>query len=79
VLATNQGYGSVLINDKQGEMDITGVDGEYFTAQSIQTLEGRPLNDKDNDGLNRVVMIDTVARDRIFQRLGWRLLARLST
>lgn len=67
VLATNQGYGSVLINDKQGEMDITGVDGEYFTAQSIQTLEGRPLNDKDNDGLNRVVMIDTVARDKFFK------------
>ncbi|VEF46550.1 ABC transporter ATP-binding protein [Bacillus freudenreichii] len=68
VLATNQGWGSLMINDKQGEMDtITGVDGEYFTARNIQTVEGRPLNDRDNDGLNRVVMIDTVARDKYFK------------
>lgn len=67
VLATNQGFGTVMINDKQGEMDITGVGGEYFTAQNIQTVEGRPLNDSDIDGLNRVVMIDTVARDKFFK------------
>ncbi|GIN20391.1 ABC transporter permease [Siminovitchia fordii] len=67
VLATNQGFGTAMINDKQAELDITGVDGEYFTARNIQTVEGRPLNDKDNDGLNRVVMIDTVARDKFFK------------
>lgn len=68
VLATNQGWGTLMINDKQGEMDtITGVDGEYFTARNIQTVEGRPLNDRDNGGLNRVVMIDTVARDKFFK------------
>ncbi len=67
ILATNQGFGTSMINDKTAEMEITGVDGVYFTAQKIQTVEGRPLNDKDNDAMNRVVMIDTVARDKFFK------------
>lgn len=67
VIATNQGYGPMIYNDQQGEMEITGVGPEFFSARNIQVVEGRPLNARDNDGMNRVVMIDTVARDTFFK------------
>ncbi|MBS4207975.1 ABC transporter permease [Bacillus sp. FJAT-50079] len=66
VLATNQGWGTMIYNDKQGDLDITGVGPEYFSARNIQVVEGRVINERDNDGMNRVVMIDTVARDKFF-------------
>ncbi|WP_099355212.1 ABC transporter permease [Fredinandcohnia onubensis] len=67
VIATNQGWGPLIYNDQQGEMEITGVGPEFFTARNIQIVEGRPTNARDNDGRNRVVMIDTVAREKFFQ------------
>ncbi|WP_099364387.1 ABC transporter permease [Fredinandcohnia onubensis] len=67
VIATNQGWGPLIYNDQQGEMEITGVGPEFFTARNIQIVEGRPINARDNDGRNRVVMIDTVAREKFFQ------------
>ncbi|KAB7672150.1 ABC transporter permease [Bacillus sp. B1-b2] len=67
VIATNQGYGPMVYNDQQGEMEITGVGPEFFSARNIQVIEGRPINARDNDGMNRVVMIDTVARDKFFK------------
>ncbi|MEH7226718.1 ABC transporter permease [Bacillus sp. JJ1566] len=67
VIATNQGWGPLTYNDKQGEMEITGVGPEFFTARDIQIVEGRPINARDNDGKNRVIMIDTVARDKFFK------------
>ncbi|WP_071394788.1 ABC transporter permease [Bacillus tuaregi] len=68
VIATNQGWGPMVYDDQQGEMEITGVGPEFFTARDIQLVEGRPINLKDNDGMNRVVMIDTVAREKFFQK-----------
>lgn len=67
VIATNMGFGSLQAGEKQGDLEITGVDGGFFKARSIQTVEGRPLNDRDNDGLNRVIMLDTVAREKFFK------------
>ena len=67
VIATNQGWGTMVYNDKEGEMEITGVGPEFFTARNIMVVEGRPINTRDNDGMNRVVMIDTVARDKFFK------------
>ncbi|WP_338452892.1 ABC transporter permease [Niallia oryzisoli] len=67
VIATNQGWGPMVYNDQQGEMEITGVGPEFFTARDIQLAEGRSINLRDNDGMNRVVMIDTVAREKFFK------------
>jgi putative ABC transport system permease protein len=66
VVATNQGWGSLLRNDVQGEMQITGVGPEYFSAKNIQINEGRAFYAADNDGLNRVILIDTNARKKYF-------------
>ncbi|MBU8914682.1 ABC transporter permease [Bacillus sp. FJAT-29953] len=67
VIATNQGYGMMVRNDVQGDMQITGVGAEYFSARKIKVLEGRSFYAADNDGLNRVVMIDTFARKKFFK------------
>lgn len=67
VVATNQGWGMMTHNDEQGEMQITGVGAEFFPARDIQVVEGRSLYAADNDGLNRVVLIDTIAREKFFK------------
>ncbi|KAA9013236.1 ABC transporter permease [Niallia endozanthoxylica] len=67
VIATNQGWGPMVYNDQQGDMEITGVGPEFFSAKDIQMVEGRAINRQDLDGMNRVLMIDTVARDKFFK------------
>jgi len=67
VIATNQGWGPMVYEDKQGEMQITGVGPEFFTARNIQVVEGRAINSRDTDGLNRVIMVDTKAREKFFK------------
>lgn len=67
VIATNQGWGPMVYNDVQGEMEITGIGPEFFSARDIQVVDGRPINARDNDGMNRVVMIDTVAQEKFFK------------
>lgn len=66
VIGTNQGWGTMVHNEKQSEMTITGVDDMYFAAKGIEMYEGRPFNARDNDGMNRIVMIDSVTRDHFF-------------
>lgn len=67
VIGINQGWGMMLYNDKQGDMQITGVGPEYFTARNIKIVEGRPFYTADNEGLNRAVLIDTAARKKFFK------------
>jgi putative ABC transport system permease protein len=67
VVATNQGWGMMAHDDEQGEMQITGVGAEFFPARDIKVVEGRALYAADNDGLNRVVLIDTIAREKFFK------------
>lgn len=67
VIGTNQGWGAMVHNEEQAELTITGVDEKYFAAKDVEMLEGRPFNAKDNDGMNRVVLIDSVTRDKFFK------------
>lgn len=67
VLGTNQSWASMAHNEEQSEMTITGVDEFYFTVKDIQMIEGRQFNARDNDSMNRVVMIDSVTKDKFFQ------------
>ncbi|MBO0959351.1 ABC transporter permease [Neobacillus sp. MM2021_6] len=67
VIATNQGWGAMVRNDERADMQITGVGAEFFTAKNIKVVEGRALYAADNDGLNRVVLIDTGVRKKFFK------------
>ncbi|PWA10096.1 macrolide export ATP-binding/permease MacB [Pueribacillus theae] len=66
VVGTNQGWGTMMYGEKEGEMEITGVDDNYFSALHIQIVEGRAFSKRDSD-TNRIAMIDTVARETFFK------------
>lgn len=67
IIGTNQGGGTMAHNEEQAEVMITGIDEQYLSAKGIQMLEGRPFNARDNDGINRIVLIDSVTRDYFFK------------
>ena len=67
IIGTNQGWGMMVHNEEQSEITITGIDEHYLKAKDIQMLEGRPFNARDNEGMNRVVLIDSVTRDHFFK------------
>lgn len=67
VVGINHGYGMMVYNDKQGDMQITGVGPEFFSARNIKVVEGRPFYAADNEGLNRAVLLDTAARKKFFK------------
>lgn len=67
IIGTNQGWGMMTHNEEQADVTITGIDESYLEAKDIQMLEGRPFNPRDNEGINRVVLIDSVTRDYFFE------------
>lgn len=66
-MGTNNGWGTLVHNEKQMEMNIMGVGRDYFYGKNIQLLEGRLFSSQDNDSVNRVIMIDDFTRDKVFQ------------
>lgn len=66
-MGINQGWGNLIHNEKQIEIEIVGVGRDYFYGKNIQMLEGRPFTEQDNDNMNRVIMIDDYTRDKLFK------------
>ncbi|WP_075526856.1 ABC transporter permease [Sporosarcina ureilytica] len=66
IIGTNQGWGMLAHNEQQAEVTITGIDENYMVAKDLQMLEGRPFNVRDSEGVNRVVLIDSVTREYFF-------------
>ena len=67
VIGTNQGWGMMVHNEKQSDMQIIGVGPDYFSSGNLEVVEGRPINIRDLDSMNRVVMIDTVTKKKLFK------------
>ncbi|MEI3606965.1 ABC transporter permease [Pseudogracilibacillus sp. SE30717A] len=66
-MGINHGWGNLIHNEKQIEIEIVGVGRDYFYGKNIQMLEGRPFTEQDNDNMNRVIMIDDYTRDKLFK------------
>lgn len=66
-MGTNSGWGSIIHNEKQMELEIKGIGRDYFYGKSIQLVEGRYFTVQDNDNMSRVLMIDDYTRDKIFR------------
>ncbi|WP_424237893.1 ABC transporter permease [Bhargavaea ginsengi] len=66
VLGTNSGWGTMNHNEHTADMEIIGVDNQYFIAKDLTLLEGRRLNTRDNDSYSRVAMIDSLTRENMF-------------
>ncbi len=67
VIGTNETWAQMIHNEQQVEMSITGIDEKYIAEKNITILEGRPFHARDNDNMNRVVLIDSVAREQLFR------------
>lgn len=66
-MGINNGWGTLIHNEKQMELEIIGVGRDYFYGKNIQVIEGRPFTEQDNDNMNRVIMIDDYTRDKLFK------------
>lgn len=66
-MGINNGWGTLIHNEKQMELEIIGVGRDYFYGKNIQVVEGRPFTEQDNDNMNRVIMIDDYTRDKLFK------------
>lgn len=66
-IGTNYAWGSISHNDKQIEVDITGVGRDYFYGRNIKLVEGRYFTEMDVDNVNRVIMIDDYTKENFFR------------
>lgn len=66
-MGINHGWGTLLHNEKQIELQIVGVGRDYFYGKNIEIVEGRPFTMQDNDNMNRVIMIDDFTKDKLFK------------
>src|SRR5690625_5050509 len=66
-IGTNFGWGTVNHNEKQTELNITGVGREYFYGHNVKLIEGRYFTEMDIHNVNRVIMIDDVTKETLFR------------
>src|SRR5699024_2902770 len=66
-IGTNSTWNSAIYDDKQMELEITGVGRDYFYGRNIKLLEGRYFATMDIDNVNRALMIDDYTRDKLFR------------
>lgn len=66
-IGTNYGWGTLLYNDKQLELEITGVGRDYFYGRNIKLVEGRYFTEMDIDNVSRVIMIDDYTKEKFFR------------
>lgn len=66
-MGTNYGWGTLSYDDKQLELNITGVGRDYFYGRNIKLIEGRYFTTLDIDNVNRVIMIDDFTKEKLFR------------
>ena len=67
VIGTNNSNANLVHNEKNIDPEITGVGAEFFRGKNIKLLEGRPIIELDLDNISRVIMIDSIARNKLFK------------
>jgi putative ABC transport system permease protein len=66
-IGTNYGWGTMSYNEKQIELNITGVGRDYFYGRNIKLVEGRYFTEMDIDNVSRVIMIDDYTKEKFFR------------
>lgn len=66
-IGTNYGWGSIMHNEKQMELEITGIGREYFYGRNIKLVDGRYFTEMDVNNLSRVLMIDDFTKEKLFR------------
>ncbi|MGD6889783.1 ABC transporter permease [Bacillus mobilis] len=67
VITTNQGMEVLDVNDKKANLNIIGLDNEYFAVNKVKVVKGRTLNESDISHANNVMMISTKTEEVLFK------------
>lgn len=67
VITTNQGMEILDVNDKKANLNIIGLDNEYFAVNKVKVVKGRTLSESDITHANNVVMISTKTEETLFK------------
>ncbi|HDR4422117.1 TPA: ABC transporter permease [Bacillus cereus] len=67
VITTNQGMEVLDVNDKKANLNIIGLDNEYFAVHKVKVVKGRTLNESDISHANNVMMISTKTEEVLFK------------
>lgn len=66
-IGLNQTWTSLNYNNRNLEAQIFGIGPDYLYGKKIKLVEGRLINQRDNENINRVLMIDDFTRDKLFK------------
>lgn len=67
VITTNQNSEMLDVNDKKANLNVIGLDSEYFAVNKVKVIKGRTLNESDISHANNVVMISTKTEETLFK------------
>ncbi|WP_242215663.1 ABC transporter permease [Bacillus cereus group sp. BfR-BA-01383] len=67
VITTNQNSEMLDVNDKKANLNVIGLDNEYFAVNKVKVVKGRTLNESDISHANNVVMISTKTEETLFK------------
>ncbi|PGZ07533.1 macrolide ABC transporter permease [Bacillus cereus] len=67
VITTNQNSEMLDVNDKKANLNVIGLDNEYFAVNKVKVVKGRNLNESDISHANNVVMISTKTEETLFK------------
>ncbi|EEM93441.1 ABC transporter, ATP-binding protein [Bacillus thuringiensis IBL 200] len=67
VITTNQNSEVLDVNDKKANLNVIGLDNEYFAVNKVKVVKGRTLNESDVSHANNVVMISTKTEETLFK------------
>ncbi|UEP94943.1 ABC transporter permease [Bacillus pacificus] len=67
VITTNQGMDTLDVNDKKANLNVIGLDNEYFAVNKVKVVKGRTLSESDISHANNVMMISTKTEEVLFK------------
>ncbi|HHT7010930.1 FtsX-like permease family protein [Bacillus paranthracis] len=67
VITTNQGMEILDVNDKKANLNVIGLDNEYFAVNKVKVVKGRTLSESDITHANNVMMISTKTEETLFK------------
>ncbi len=67
VITTNSTTEILDVNDKKANLNVIGLDNEYFAVNKVKVVKGRTLNESDISHANNVVMISTKTEETLFK------------
>ncbi|MEG0379072.1 MAG: ABC transporter permease, partial [Eubacterium sp.] len=65
-ITTSVGAANTVDKVPQADMNITGVNHDYFTVENVEMTQGRAVSDRDTDGAKNVIVISSITSRSLF-------------